>query len=150
MVPVRLRRSRGGDCGAELIEFAFILPLLLLVILGIFDFGFAFQRFEVLTNAAREGARVGVLPGYGDADITVRVLDYATTAGLNEAASLLSVSVARPTLGAGGNTFDAVAVTATYPHTFLFLAPVAAMFGGNFGTITLTATSTMRVEGPSG
>ena len=39
-------------------------PLLLFVILGIVDFGFLFQRMEVVTNAAREGARIAVLPGY--------------------------------------------------------------------------------------
>ena len=47
-----------------MIEFALIFPLLLLVILGIVDFGFLFQRYEVLTNATREGARMAVLPGY--------------------------------------------------------------------------------------
>ena len=39
-------------------------PTLLLVMLGIIDFGFLFQRYEVVTNAAREGARVAILPGY--------------------------------------------------------------------------------------
>ena len=41
-----------------------VLPLLLLVLFGIIDFGFMFQRYVVLTNAAMEGARVGILPGY--------------------------------------------------------------------------------------
>jgi Flp pilus assembly protein TadG len=54
--------GHGNETGAELIEFAFVLPLLLLVIVGIFDFGFLFQRYEVVTNAAREGARAAVLP----------------------------------------------------------------------------------------
>ncbi len=49
--------------GAELVEFAFVFPTLLLVMLGIIDFGFLFQRYEVVTNAAREGARVAILPG---------------------------------------------------------------------------------------
>ena len=49
---------RGG------LEFALCLPTILLVIvMGIFDFGLMFQHYEVVTNAAREGAsRVGVLP----------------------------------------------------------------------------------------
>ena len=45
-------------------EFALTLPLLLVVIAGIVDFGFVFQRYEVITNAAREGARLASLPGY--------------------------------------------------------------------------------------
>lgn len=56
------RRVRS-ERGAELIEFALVFPVLLLVVLGIVDFGFLFQRMEVVTNAAREGARIAVLPG---------------------------------------------------------------------------------------
>ncbi len=57
------KRGRSED-GAQLVEFALVLPLLLLVVLGIAEFGFIFQRYEVITNAAREGARLAVLPGY--------------------------------------------------------------------------------------
>ena len=57
-------RSWTSERGAEVIEFAIVLPLLLLVIFGIVDFGFLFQRYVVLTNAAMEGARVASLPGY--------------------------------------------------------------------------------------
>ena len=56
-------------------------PMLLLVMLGIMDFGFMFQRYEVLTAAAREGARVAILPGYSDADVTARVNAYLTAGG---------------------------------------------------------------------
>ena len=52
---------RHGERGQAIIELALTLPLLLLVVLGVFDFGLMFQRFEVVTNAAREGARVAVL-----------------------------------------------------------------------------------------
>ena len=58
------RRFWASERGAELVEFAFVFPTLLLVMLGIIDFGFLFQRYEVVTNAAREGARVAILPGY--------------------------------------------------------------------------------------
>ena len=58
--------ARPGSPSAvpSLIEFALVFPMLLLVMLGIIDFGRLFQRYEVLTNAAREGTRVAVLPGY--------------------------------------------------------------------------------------
>lgn len=46
--------------GAQLVEFAFALPILLLLIVGIWDFGSAFGLMEKLTNAAREGARIAV------------------------------------------------------------------------------------------
>ena len=66
------------DRGSQLIEFAFVAPLLLVVVFGIANFGLMFQRYEVLTNAAREGARVAALPGYGSADVQARVDQYLT------------------------------------------------------------------------
>ena len=56
-------RRRDSESGQSIIELALTLPLLLVIVLGVFDFGFLFQRYEVVTNAAREGSRVGVLPG---------------------------------------------------------------------------------------
>ena len=64
MAQVKLSRRWRSEEGAELVEFALVLPMLLFVVLGIAEFGFIFQRYEVLTNAAREGARLAVLPGY--------------------------------------------------------------------------------------
>ncbi len=75
----RLWRSEHG---AELIEFAIALPILLLVVAGIADYAFLFQRYEVITNAAREGARVGLLPDYDEDDIADRVNSYLAASGL--------------------------------------------------------------------
>ena len=71
-----------SERGAELIEFAIVMPMLLFIIAGIVDFGMMFRDFEVVTNAAREGARVGVLPGYDVPDVQARVNAYFTAAGL--------------------------------------------------------------------
>src|SRR5262249_7800456 len=65
-----IARLRRCDLGAEFVEFALAFPLLLLVLMGIFDFGLMLQQYEVLTNAAREGARIRILPGYTDTDVT--------------------------------------------------------------------------------
>ena len=70
---MRLRRDQRGTA---MIEMAFTLPLLLLISIGIIEFGRAFQTWQVVTNAAREGARVAVLPGYTDAMVTSRVQQY--------------------------------------------------------------------------
>ena len=72
MAHVLNARSWASERGAEVIEFAIVLPLLLLVVFGIVDFGFLFQRYVVLTNAAMEGARVRSLPGYDNADAVAR------------------------------------------------------------------------------
>ena len=91
---------KRNERGSELIEMALCFPLLLMVVLGIVDFGFLFQRYEVVTNAAREGARVAVLPGYSTADIQSRVDSYATAGGLPIAPT---VGVTDSSITAGGD-----------------------------------------------
>ncbi len=137
---------------------AFVLPLLILVVVGIIDFGFLFQRYETVTNAAREGARVGVLPGYQDADIVLRVNAYLTAAGLPQAVAAtcattppaMCIQRTTATPVGGGADFTVVNVTVRYPHTFMFIGPIAALFGGSFGTVTLTGVSAMRAEMTAG
>lgn len=151
-----VRRSRlRSDNGAELIELAFTLPLLLLVLVGIMDFGFLFQRYEAITNAAREGARVGILPGYQDADIADRVNRYLLAAGFqppSPGAPVTTPAIARTTVtpAGGGTAFTVVQVTVTHPYRFMFLGPIAAFFRGSFGTLTLTGVSAMRSEVAAG
>ncbi len=144
MTGVNVKRF-ASESGSELIECALVLPLLLLVVLGIFDFGFLFQRYEVVTNAAREGARIGILPAYSTADVQARVAAYAAASGLPPGSSTTveTVTVTTPS----GSSFPAVRVTVEYPHQFLWLAPFASRFGGSFGTVTLRAVSVMRSEG---
>jgi len=78
-----IRRRLRLERGAELIEMALVLPLLMLVIMGIIDFGFLFREMSVVTNAAREGARAGVLPDYSaDANVSNRVQQYLTASGI--------------------------------------------------------------------
>ena len=55
-------RKWRSETGAALLEAAFTIPILLLVTVGILEFGRAYQTWQVLTNAAREGARIAVLP----------------------------------------------------------------------------------------
>jgi Flp pilus assembly protein TadG len=130
-----------------LIEFTFVLPLLLLLVAGIIDFGFLFQRYTVVTNAAREGARVAILPDYQVADVQQRVIAYLSAAGLNKTAPLPAVTYSNvPVNPPGGPTMSVVTVTVNYPHDYLILGPIAGLFGGTFGNTTLTASSTMRRE----
>jgi Flp pilus assembly protein TadG len=141
---IRERGGLRGERGAELIEFAFALPLLLFVVLGIIDFGFLFRDYEILTNAAREGARLGSLPDYDVPDVQDRVVAYATASGLT--GTVPPPDVQFGDIVFGGNTVQGVTVIAEYPHQFQFLGPIATFFGGSFGTVNLTATSTMRRE----
>ena len=150
MAQVTRRRARWkGEEGSELIEYALVLPMLLLVVLGIVEFGFIFQRYEVLTNAAREGARVAVLPGYTTPDVQARVVSYATTAGLrNPAVTAANVTVTPTTIamGAGNPSVQCRRVVVNYTYSFQFLPGIGSMFGTTFTTVPLQAVSEMRIE----
>jgi Flp pilus assembly protein TadG len=147
----RLRSERG----AELIEFALIFPLLLLVLLGIIDFGFLFQRYEVLTNATREGARMAVLPNYSDDDIRRRICDFLITGGVattgcpgttptNPAVTITSPTIA---LGGGKPPIQVRRVQLAYNHNFMFIGPIVALMGGSWTNAkTITTAATMRTE----
>jgi Flp pilus assembly protein TadG len=132
--------------GSALVEMAIALPLLLFLVAGIVDFGFLFQSYEVVTNAAREGARLAVLPGYTTADVQDRVTSYISSAGLPGAptTTVTPVTIAPP---GGGSPFAAVRVAVTYTHQYSMLAPMAALLGRTFPTATtFTVNSTMRTE----
>jgi len=145
------KRAAASERGAELIEFALVFPLLLFVVLGIVDFGFLFQRMEVVTNAAREGARIAVLPGYDDADVTARVLDYIEEGGVpTEAGNPEIASDDYPIPIGGGATITGKRVTVTYTHNYLFIGGLASWFGGgSFTTVPLSGVATMRDEVPA-
>ncbi|HJR59030.1 MAG TPA: TadE/TadG family type IV pilus assembly protein [Vicinamibacterales bacterium] len=147
MAEVTNRRFLGNEKGAQLVEFALVLPLLLLVILGIAEFGFMFQRYEVLTNAAREGARIAVLPGYANQDVEARVAAYLDAGRVPTTAGNPVVTVTtEPLVVPGGTTITMRRVTVTYTYTYMFLNAIAGWFGAAYTTQQLSAVSEMRVE----
>lgn len=142
----RLRAARG----AQLVEFALVLPLLLLVVLGILDFGLLFQRYEAVTNAAREGARVAVLQGYTTADVRTRVQQYLNDAGLNATIPPPAVFGPDPVNLGSGSCIAVIGTTVFYPNQYLFLGGIMTYFGGSsFGSKMIFATARMRYEGPA-
>jgi len=166
-----LRRLRRSESGAEVIEFALTLPLLLLVVLGIVEFGFVFQQYEVVTNAAREGARLASLSTYGSTALVrknnaiARVNQYLTAGGLSTAAATVCVGPPSndavcdgtisqsPLPGAGGVGATCVwmiRVKVEYDHPVTFVGGIVNYFGGTFGDLTLRARSTMRTEAAAG
>ena len=138
-----------GERGAALLEVAMTLPLLLLVAVGIFEFGRAYQTWQILTNAAREGARIAVLPGIDDEAVEDRVQQYLA-AGLLTAADEADVTIDRDTtVDIGDDTASASRVQVDYPFTFMVLQPIARLVvaGSTAGeAITMTTTATMRNE----
>jgi Flp pilus assembly protein TadG len=136
--------------GAQLVEFALVLPLLLLVTLGIAEFGFIFHRYEVLTNAAREGARIAVLPNYATADVQERVGKFLDAGRFPAAGRSTPVAVVTyPTLTlADGTEIEMARVTVTYTYTYMFVPAIAGWFGSSYTTQQMSAVSEMRLEVP--
>ena len=145
------KRTANGERGSALIEVALTLPLLLLVSASIFEFGRAFQTWQVLTNAAREGARIAVLPGANSGNVQTRVRQYLQDGQLGAYASA-TINVNRnASIPMGGAPVSASVVTVNYPFTFMVLNPIARLVNpsSNLGTaITMSSSAEMRNESP--
>ena len=165
IAPIRLGGAASDDRGAALVEFALAVPLLLVVIGGIVDFAFVFQRYEVITNAAREGARLASLPEYtDDALVRARVRSYVqnglslSAASMNqvmptspEAVAVTHQTFAVPKAGGATENLQTTTVTVNYQHNFLLLGPLLQLIHGSWGgTITLRSSSQMRLESTVG
>lgn len=134
------RRKGGGEGGQSLVEFALVLPIFLLVLFAIVDFGMAFHAWIAVTNSAREGARLGAVRGPA-AEIEQRVRD--TTGTLDQ--DNLTVTVTN----AEGDPGDSVIVDVSYAYSLMTpMADLMALVSG--GTIsdslTLSSTADMRLE----
>lgn len=143
-------RGRRSERGAALLELAMTLPLLLLVAVGIFEFGRAYQTWQVVTNAAREGARLAVLPSPDTAAIQTRVRSYMQDGQLADVAAATITVDPNSTISVGAANASASVVTVSYPFNFIVLNPVARLVvgGSTLGQapITITASAAMRNE----
>lgn len=146
---MKLRRFSRSERGAELVEFAMVMPFFLLLVAGIVDFARLFHSWEVTTNAAREGARVAVLPGYNVNDYAAargRVTQYI--AGSNaDGTAVTQISLVPMPLTPGLPPGSAVNVTVTYTYNYRFIGPIMNFLNGTWSSaLTHTATATMRTE----
>ena len=138
----RFRNQRG----TALLETAITIPLVLLVTVSVFEFGRAYQTWQVITNAAREGARVSVLPDSTDADVTDAVQNYMKGGQLpNWSSAAITLERAVPF---GTNT--ASRITVTYGFAFTVLNPVVKLVQSGStvgqGTTNMSSSALMRNE----
>jgi Flp pilus assembly protein TadG len=136
----RIRSQRGQ----AIIETALTLPIVLVLSVSIFEFGRALQVWQLLTNAAREGARVAVLPAGTDDATRSRVLQYMAAGGLENRAPEQIIDM-------GTGPVSASRITVSYPYSFMVLNPVMQLItpGTTVGApITMTASALMRNESP--
>jgi Flp pilus assembly protein TadG len=138
-------RLLRNERGAALLETAITIPIILLIAVGIFEFGRAYQTSQVLTNAAREGARIAILTETSDAQVRTVVRNYMASGGLPNAATA-AVNVDR---NVEMGTSSASRVTISYPFQFIVLNPVVRLVtpGSETGQpLTMQSIAVMRNE----
>ncbi len=136
-------RSRTTHKGQTLVEFALILPIFLFLLVVIFDFGRAIYYYNAIHNAAREGARYGVIhPNISDYPaIEQRAIDYAIGLGISD----IDVSVGPGTSEFAGN-IDNPTIMVIVRYMFRPVTPfVAQLFCGCDG-LELRSDAVMRTE----
>ena len=143
-----------SEQGQELVEFALILPLLLLLLLGIIEFGIAVFHYNSIANVSREVARFGVVHPKTD-DLNEFVFTDPTESEYTEeirrwSRGLISdtetLSITYALNDPGSFLSNTVQVTVTYKHGFI-TGPVILSLGG-LSTLDLRAVSTMNTERP--
>jgi Flp pilus assembly protein TadG len=134
-----------NERGTALIEAAITIPILLLIGVGLFEFGRAFQHAQILTNAAREGARMAVLPNTTTAAVEERVRDYMGDGSIpNPDSDTIVVGINKDAaMTVNGASVSASEVTIDYPFDFMVLAPVAKLVNPKS---TTPGSKTMRVS----
>ena len=133
-----------GQNGATVVEFAIILPLLIVFIFGIIEFGLLLYNKQVITNASREGARAGLVmrvPRLTDAEIVAVVNQYAQNHLVTFGTENFPPPAILPPEGSRTGTLFGtdLSVSVTYDYNFLVLSTF-------LGPMTLQAVTTMKME----
>ena len=133
----QLRKTdRGRRTGVAALELALVLPIFLIAVFGILEFGRAMMVQQILTNAAREGARRAVVPGATDEQVTTLVQNYLAKTTVSTGMSTVNPSLAT------AQSHDAITVVTTVNYSDVgfglmdWISPNA----------TFGATVTMRKE----
>ncbi len=137
-------RVNRNNKGMSSVEFALILPVFMLLLFAIVEFGSAFYKQQILTSAVREGARIGMVatdPRPSATQVQEKVYAYLDDVGLDSAQSFVTVN------GAGGSAGDVLVVEVAYPANFMMLSSLmSSSDASTSGTTTLTARTTTELE----
>jgi Flp pilus assembly protein TadG len=130
-----LKDKLRSERGASAVEFAFIVPMLIVLVLGIAEFGHAFQVQGTLSAAAREGVRAMALQ---NDPVAARAAVRNATATLRPAVSDAQITITPAACPVGGGTTN-VRLTIAYRMPYL-----TSFFGAG---VNLTGTGVMRCTG---
>src|SRR4051794_17890585 len=137
MMPSRpaTRRRRA----AAAVEFAFVVPIFFLFVLGLIEVGRAIMVKHMLTNSARAGCRVGVIEGKSTSDISTAVLASLSGQGINGETATVQVNdnVADASTANAG---DEITVIVSVPTSNVSWVPGARYLTGG----SLTGKYTLR------
>lgn len=145
-------RDEGGQA---FVEFLLVVPALLFLVVGILEFGVAWRTNQVVTNTTREGARVAVLPDPSGTlgNVMTAIQTRLASGGLDPDQAVVQILCQNGSGSAcfgGGRTGAATEIRIEYPHTFIFLGPVANLWGGTggdqYGTVAIRSRAVMRNE----
>ena len=131
------KTTRTRQKAQAIVELALILPILLLLLMGIVELGRIFMAQHTITNATREGARIGSLPSSTTSDAHSTVSTYMNAAGLSGDTNV-SMSNVGPTVNPGATT------SVTVEHQLPIL--VGNLIPGLGDSILLSHSTVMRHE----
>ncbi|MBI1390669.1 MAG: DUF4320 family protein [bacterium] len=83
MIKPALASLWNRETGSATVEFAVVAPIILLLLFGIVEFGRVMSVQHLLNTAAREGARVAVLPGASTGQVNAKIAEVLTGAGIS-------------------------------------------------------------------
>lgn len=121
--------------GQALVEMAFVLPIMLLVLMGIFEFGSIFNTYLILTNASREGARVASVGG-SDADVTNSI--YNATNILDPSKLVITIDPSE------GNRSRGLPISVTAKYNLKIISPIINRIIPN--PLPISSQTVMRTE----
>ena len=141
--------TRKHERGQAMLETAIALPILLVLMVGIFEVGRAYETWQVLTNAAREGARMAVTPSGTQVATTALVREYMLNGQLPSYATAAVVVNKGASINVNGSAVSASSVIVDYPFEFIMLQPIVRLVAPGAtvgGPLTMRATAIMRNE----
>lgn len=148
---MKWKSLKRNERGAAAVEFAILLPLVVLILFGGIEYGLVMFNQQVITNASREAARAGIVVGSDSVDdptVLQIALDYCQNYLVTFEAPAPSPTVTI-TRDAGNSTEfgHPLTVTVQYSYQFLLLPNISSLFGGVYSSsLPLEAKTTMRHE----